>query len=469
MGGRMGLRNAVEGLTLVTRPLPALGATARLAGRLPPAAATAERPPVDLNAVAGRFLADVRQGVPPSGADWNKIAWCLWTTSPAVAEHDLALAALLDRVDHMVRMDRKRPFRQLASAYLMDFAADRPALDRISGVLRRFAPAAGAPWDRLQAAHAIFDGAGAVERMVRLALNERTNVHGVLEAAGINGPLLAGGFARAVHDEGLKIIAAAPLATAAEHIETVRRWSLRPDKRLIFEKSKIELARTVVRPFGDRIPGLADRKLVLDFITSRFGDPRVTRGRWIGMDDVAQILRRWLIEHSLRQFLDVVDKLAPDHMWKYRRSFWLAYHKADLVQNAWVVFGDDGAVEAMRAFGRAVQFGKFKSGGSKKILPGHAVLLLDFGACIVADWSHNGRCNIWKKTDKTRPAALNSPAYTSDEITRRVPKDDSEANLNKNGIFSHHGSDNYFWQNRVADRLHELIGVRLSQSDYQVR
>jgi hypothetical protein len=350
----------------------------------------------------------------------------------------------------------------------MDFATDRPALDRISAVLRRFAAAAGAPWDRLQAAHAIFDGAGAVERMVRFALNERTNVHGVLEAAGISGPHLAGGFARAVHDEGLKIIAATPLATAAEHIETVRRWSLQPDKRLIFKSSKIELARAVVLPFGDRIPGLADRKLVLDFIISRFGDPRVSRGRWIGMDDVAQILRSWLIEQSLRQFLDVVDKLAPDHMWKYRRAFWLAYHNANLVQNAWVVFGDDGAVEAMRAFGRAVQFGKFKSGGSKKILPGHAVLLLDFGSCIVADWSHNGRCNIWKKTDKTRPADLNSPAYTSDEIMRRVPKDDSEAGLNKNGIFSHHGSDNYFWQNRVADRLHELIGVRLPQSDYQV-
>jgi hypothetical protein len=187
------------------------------------------------------------------------------------------------------------------------------------------------------------------------------------------------------------------------------------------------------------------------------------------MDDIAQILRRWLIEQSLRQFLDVVDRIAPDHMWKYRRAFWQAYHQADLLQNAWVVFGDDGAVEAMRAFGPTVQFGKFKPGGSKKILSGHAVLLLDFGPCVVADWSHNGRCNIWKKADKTRPAELNAPVYTSDEIMRKVPKDDSEANLNKHDIFSHHGSENYFWQNRVADRLHELIGVRVPQSDYQVR
>jgi hypothetical protein len=300
-------------------------------------------------------------------------------------------------------------------------------------------------------------------------LSERTSVHSVFEAAAVSGPLLAGGFARAAHDEGLKIIGATPISTAAEHIETIRRWSLRPDKRLFFENSKAAFARAVVHPFGDRIPALADRKLVLDFIISRFGDLRVTRGKWIGMDDVAQVLRRWLIEQSLRQFLDVVDRLAPDHMWKYRRAFWLAYHKADLVQNAWVVFGDDGAVEAMQAFGRAVQFGKFKSGGTKKILPGHAVLLLDFGPCVVADWSHNGRCNIWKKSDRTRPSELNAPAYTSDEIMRRVPKDDSEASLNKTDIFSHHGSENYLWQNRVADRLHELIGARVPQSDYQVQ
>ena len=468
MDVRMGLRSAAKSMAYVARPFPAQAATARLAAKLPPAAAV-ERPAIDLSAVAARFLDDVRQGSPPSSADWNKIAWCLWTTSPAIAEHDLALAALLDRVVRMVRMERKRPFRQLASAYLMDFAADRPAIHLISGVLRSLAPAVGAPWDRLQATCAVFDGAEAAEPIARRALNERTSVHGVFEAAGISGPLLAGGFARAVHDEGLKIVAATPVAAAAEHIETIRRWSLRPDKRLIFENAKIELARAVVRPFGDRIPALADRKLVLDFIISRFGDPRVIRGRWIGMDDVAQTLRRWLIEQSLRQFLDVVDKLAPDHMWKYRRAFWLAYHKADLVQNAWVVFGDDGAVEAMRAFGRAVQFGKFTSGGSKKVLPGHAVLLLDFGPCVVADWSHNGRCNIWKKSDNTRPASLNAPAYRSDEIMRRVPKDDSEASLNKSDIFSHHGSENYFWQNRVADRLHELIGVRLPQSDYQVR
>jgi hypothetical protein len=464
----MGLRSSAEQWMFAARPLPLQGATARLAASLPPAAPVV-RPPVDLNAVARRFVEGVQHGAPPVPGDWNKIAWCLWTTTPAVAQHDPALAAVLDRVVRMVGVGRTRPYRQLASAYLLDFAADRPGLDLISGVLRDGASVAGAPWDRLQDEYAAFNGADAAEHLARRALEAQTGVRDVFASAGVGGPLLDGEFARAAHDAGLAILAAMPVASAAEHVAAIRRWSLRPDKRLIFETSKAAFARALVGPFGGRLPALSERHIVSSLLVSLFGDPRVNRGKWIGMDDEAQILRRWLTEQSLRQFLDVVDRIAPDHMWKYRRAFWQAFHKADLLQNAWVVFGEDGAVAAMQAFGAAVRFAKFRPGGKKQILPGHAVLLLDFGPCIVADWSHNGRCNIWKKSDRTKPSALNAPAYTSDEVMRKVPKDDSEASLNKSDIFSHHGSENYVWQSRVAERLHELIGVRLPPSDYQVR
>jgi hypothetical protein len=464
----MGLRSAAESLTFAVRPLPEQGATARLAASRPAEAAAIERPAIDLDSVAGRFLDGLGRGEAPSGADWSKIAWCLWTTSPAIAPHDAALHALLDRVVQMVRIERRRPFRQLASAYLADFAADRPGLEEICGVLRGCASAAGAPWDRLHEQYAVFDGADAAARLARLALNEGTSVHGVFEEAGISGPLLGGEFVRAAHDEGLRIISGASVASASEHVGAIRRWSLRSDRRLLFENSKAEVARAIVHPFGDRIPAPADRDAVVSFIIRLFGDPRVSGGKWIGMDDVARVLRRWLIEQSLRQFLDVVDRLAPDHMWKYRRAFWQAWYEADLLFNAWVVFGPDGAEQARRAFGKDVPFGRFKTGGRRQILPGHAVLLLDFGPCIVADWSHSGRCNIWRNNDFTRPRILNAPSYLSDEIERALPKDSTERNLNRHGIFSHHGSANYAWQNRVAEHLHALIGVRVPPTAYRV-
>lgn len=464
----MGLRNAAESLTFAARPLPEHGATARLAASRPTQVAAIERPAIDLNRVAGRFLDDLGRGDAPGAADWNKIAWCLWTTTPAIAQHDTALQSVLDRVVQMVRIERRRPYRQLASAYLADFAVDRPGLDEISGVLRGYASAAGAPWDALQAKYAVFDGAGAAAQIACLALDERTSVQSVFESAGVSGPLLGGEFVRAAHDEGLKIISKASVSAGSEHVLTVRGWSLRADQRLMFENSKAEVARAVVHPFGDRIPAPSDRDVVLSFITSQFGDPRVSSGKWIGMDDVARVLRRWLIEQSLRQFLDVVDRIAPDHMWKYRRAFWQAYYEADLLLNAWVVFGPDGAQQARRAFGKDVPFGRFRPGGRRQILPGHAVLLLDFGPCVVADWSHSARCNIWRSDDRTRPMTLSASSYISDEIERALPKDSTEPNLNRHGIFSHHGSAKYVWQNRVADRLHELIGVRVPQTAYRV-
>jgi hypothetical protein len=187
------------------------------------------------------------------------------------------------------------------------------------------------------------------------------------------------------------------------------------------------------------------------------------------LDDVADILRRWLTEQSLRQFFDVVDRIAPDGAWKYRRKFWLAFHNQGLIRTAWVVFGDDGAAEARRAFGREALFGVFNGSGRKNIQKGHAVLLLDFGQCTVADWSYNGFCNIWPSNSPAKPPGLNLPTYSSDDVQRRVPADRTEQSSTRHDIFGHGGSENYVWQDRVARRLRDLTGVRIPQSDYTVR
>jgi hypothetical protein len=139
----------------------------------------------------------------------------------------------------MLKMERKRPYRQLASVYLAEFAINRPGLEEISGVLRGYALAAGTPWDKLQAKYTIFDGPEAAGRIARLALNERKSVQNVFESAGVSGPLLGGDFARTAHDEGLKIIARTPVSTVAEHVGTVQRWSLQHDKRLISRIAKL--------------------------------------------------------------------------------------------------------------------------------------------------------------------------------------------------------------------------------------
>ena len=40
--------------------------------------------------------------------------------------------------------------------------------------------------------------------------------------------------------------------------------------------------------------------------------------------DARAVFRRWLVKVALDQFLDVIDKLAAERMWRYRRAFWMA-------------------------------------------------------------------------------------------------------------------------------------------------
>jgi hypothetical protein len=167
------------------RSLPPLSeptAVARLLATLSAIpAGEAARPAVDLNTVADRFVHQLERGREPTVGDWNKIIWCIWSTEPAIAERDHALDAVLARV---AEMRRKRPYRQLASVYLAEFAPDRPRLDRISSVLSRFAPVAGEPWSSLNARHDLFNGPAPVVQMARVALRERINVREFLEEVG---------------------------------------------------------------------------------------------------------------------------------------------------------------------------------------------------------------------------------------------------------------------------------------------
>ncbi|WP_340671090.1 EH signature domain-containing protein [Bradyrhizobium ottawaense] len=457
-------------LTMRRRPFqplsepPAVGRLLSTLSAMP--SGESARPTVDLNTVADRFVYQLARGQQPTAGDWNKIIWCIWSTEPAIAKHDNALDAVLARV---AEMRRKRPYRQLASVYLDEFAPDRPRLDRISNVLSSFAPVAGEPWAGLSARYDMFNGSAPIDQMARVALSKQMNVQAFLEGIGLSSSFASSGFAEAMHEAGLRILRGAPIAKAPARLDIVRRWCVAPDNKLFFPILGKEMARALTLPFGNTIPAQGDRDLIAGFLVGRFGDPRIKRAAWIGLDDVADILKRWLTEQSLRQFFDVVDRIAPDGAWKYRRKFWLAFHNHGLIRNAWVVFGEDGAAEARRAFGREAPFGVFNYGGRKPIQRGHAVLLLDFGQCIVADWSYDGYCNIWPNNSQVRAPSLNLPTYSSDDVRRRVPAERTEQNLTRYDIFAHGGSENYVWQDRVAGRLHRLTGVRIQQSEYTVR
>ena len=101
------------------------------------------------------------------------------------------------------------------------------------------------------------------------------------------------------------------------------------------------------------------------FLVSKFGDPRLRAGRWNQMPASARVIRRWLTDQSLRQFLDVLDDSALVHQWKYRRAFWEAVYQRNLIAEAWVIFDKVGAQRAKRMFKTETPYAQWEIGRSK--------------------------------------------------------------------------------------------------------
>lgn len=421
-----------------------------------------KRPREDLSVVAARFLAAIQSGRKPAVRDWNRAAWCLWTTRPAIAEDSTGLGAVLERV---TGSRRPRPYRQLASVYLAEFAPDRPQLDRIAKSLRNGAEAAGEPWRKLQGRLGVFDGAPAAGRVARVALQSGTSVAAVLRDTGAATLDARAGFVEAGYRAGLQEIASQRPKGAKAWIDRVRTFALDEGGQLAFPQHRAEVARALVMPLASQGLSEADTGLLCGVVLDLFGDPRIRRGDWIGMDDIAAVVKRWLVKASLRQFLDVVDQVAPPQQWEYRRAFWTAVHEAGLIGDAYVVFDPAGAEIAKKAFKEA-PFGRLRTTDGQ-IQPGHTVLLLRIGSATVGDWSHNGRCNIWEGADGNAPA-LHRPAYGRNDLRKVVPSTLDEAQRNRLGVYTHSGAPGYLWQKRVAEHLFRITGVRIPPEDYKV-
>ena len=148
-------------------------------------------------------------------------------------------------------------------------------------------------------------------------------------------------------------------------------------------------------------------------------------------------------------------------MWKYRRPFWEAVYRKDLISEAWVVFDRQGALIARKAFGKDISFATFDRRGT--IQAGHAVLLLRIGRGMVAEWSHNGKCIIWDDAGSPDAPKLYRREYSPNELRAPSgPVDDR--------IFAcvHHSASTYGWQRKVAARIESITNMRIPQAAYKV-
>lgn len=449
--------------------LPAVPAVSRVSAAaaliVDPGVTLEQRKPDDLDQIAGRLIDAFETGRIPERRDLNQAAWCIWEGRRPLADMPRVLEGLLD---HVKKGGKRSAFRRLAAVYLSKFepleTSERADVIRqVADTLRGIAPDfTGTFSDAARTLH-LYEPDEAPRIIACRALSSRTSPSKVLEDAGIRNLAAEGGLAEAAFLAGLRQLASDMRLSHQDRLARISEWGLRRNGTVLYEQHRGPLVDALVLPYGDTLPPRDITDLYLKFLVSKFGDPRLRQANWVPMRSAATV-RRWLTSLSLRQFLDVVDRGAMVSQWQYRRAFWEAVHRRELISDAWVVFDDFGDLTARKLFKVDAPYARFRSGGRKQIEKGHAVLLLRVGGGVIAEWSQNGRCNVWHSASDPTAPRLNQPRYDTDEVRVRggTTGDFRRAEI------THAGSEGYNWQAKVANEIHALTNVRIMESEYRL-
>ena len=420
-----------------------------------------------LNSIAQTVWEMLKNGKDLSKKQLRQAIWCLWETKPALAEDDGVLRRLLDLI---VSSGKRRLFKALSTVYLSQFRNDRPGLSIISSTLQAAASSFGFPWNEFQQNFALYDIVNGPDRIAQMALTQEKAATEVMREIGLSALSAQSGFAEAITKSILRRIAKDTTRSHGRRLELIKLFALDQKGSQLFPSLDIDIAEALVRPViaAGGTPDDSIKDPILDILIRLFDDPRLKSGRWEKMAEIKDVVISWLTKQSLRQFLDIVDRITTEptekDMWKYRRAFWEAIYENGLIKGAWVVFADDGVNETRRFFGDEVKFGRFRRGGTKQTRSSHAVLLLQIGRGIVSDWSHNGKVNVWSSAEDTTAPKLYKPWYKSNEVQY------SKADLKtKNHLVKTHSSPKtYSWQDAVAQRIYEMTNTRIHKSKYKV-
>ncbi|MDR6632308.1 hypothetical protein J2X72_001079 [Phyllobacterium sp. 1468] len=453
----------LQRLAVLERPIPATTPLSRLADKLEQSGGNTERrPEKDFDAVASQLQRDLEAGATLNNRQLKDAAWCLWSTTPALSNAPEVLQALLLQ---FASADSARPFRTLASSFMASYTSEMPGKVETSAMLAKLAGSWGGPWGILHENFQLFDLDVGPKLLAEAVIEQDKAASDILKDAGLGAMNAQSGYAKAVTSALLDRLAVDRDLDHLTRLARIRRYALDSDGKPIYDDLRPNLIEALLRPFKQGKIEKTIRDAFLKVVLALLGDPRLKPGNWAFVpDSLRELVQRWLTEQSLRQFLDIVDRIADDNMWPYRRAFWEGVYDKGLIQEAWVAFGPDGIRLARSVFGSSAEFATLQAEG-RQVESGHAVLLLRIGDGVVADWSHNGKCNIWSDGSQRGVPKLFKRAYGSDEI--RIHK--GTGNYETKSLLSlmHMSSQTYNWQSKVAERLYGMTGIRLQQKDYR--
>lgn len=239
---------------------------------------------------------------------------------------------------------------------------------------------------------------------------------------------------------------------------TLAKFGVEAEKQIAFETHRASLARACLSPWHNRPAPPDVKEFLLEQFRSAYGDPRMNRSHWLQVDPQDEkLIKRWLAGESLELFLDIVGKDAEAHMWDYRRAFWEACFKKNIIDEAWVAFGTSGwqrlKLYKQRDGLRTVTAGKLSGAETTQ-----SVLLMRMGDLTLVEWSHNGQ--IWF-LDTSLGTHLAPQLYLSTYQAEKCRGFGRVSIFNR----SHNGAEGWSWQRQTAEKIRQYTGVRINQSE----
>tara|TARA_R110000772_G_scaffold268734_1_gene398389 strand:+ start:8428 stop:9855 length:1428 start_codon:yes stop_codon:yes gene_type:complete len=370
----------------------------------------------------------------------------------APAENEAVLERLLEEVE---RKKRRAAFFAVIDAYLDGFDNESETIlslaRRLEKMTARWPWRDGDVWPAKISEFSLMDPARAPENLARLILAGKESPKRVFQDAGLDTVgRRFGGLAEAAFRFACHLVIRMKGQEAVSGQRKLIEWARDEDGDFGYQRAWPDFVEASLTPWEVEEPSEAHKSALLEML-ERFGggDPRADPGRWRTVMDRAPgayaVLVRWLTRASVLQFLDIVDRLMPDHasklMWSYRRAFWMSYLLSDGsapgIDAAWVAFGDDGARLA-RKTARETGDKSFTAFGKQyDKSPQHAALILQMGDLTIVDWSHSAKYQVWKRGQRGIPS-LFKDSYRYGTLYNAPIQE------------SHVSPRTYTWQRRLA-------------------
>lgn len=416
--------------------------------------------PVDLAKLVLRFREAAAAGTldQVSKREWKQVCWGIFDGPDPLAEDTVFLEVLLDR---LWKGPSQPLCRRLITVYLAKFGTAPVTIHRVAQSLAALAPHWPWGWALRQQRFHLFEPEKAPLELARHCCATDAPLDAKLEEAGITGVCRFGGMEAAAFRASLKQmqlgLSNLPAERSGPLMERVLAWyesAREVGGKQVFHEESPALAAALLLPWRQATPAEALRQSITEFLLKHFKDPRIHPQNWLKVpEEATAVLRRWLTRIALEQFFQIVDCVAKDRQWKYRRAFWMSYYEVGVIEDAQVLFGPRARALLRSLVEDASAYGTIE----RPCAPNHCILLLSISGLTIAEVSQNGKCRIWKDGNPNAPV-LHRGSY-------------SLSDLKKSADFEqvHWGSPGYSWQRWVAGFIRSATGISVNETSWQPR